>query len=204
MARRCAVPYVPIEVAATGPKVIDAAARCADQICFAVGADVSRLGKCMARARRSAQAAGRDPNRLRFGAFINCVVHPDPEVAREAIRGGLSTFARFSGVKGMSVEAAGTSTRRSSTNSASLARLATRPRVSWSFAISGSTSSGSCLVRATWILLWSFNRCRPSRERSHRWCRTFAEHTALNGTPIALASARTHKMEGASPAAESR
>jgi 5,10-methylenetetrahydromethanopterin reductase len=72
-----------------------------------VGADVSRLGKCMARGRRSAQAAGRDPNRLRFGAFINCVVHPDPEVAREAIRGGLSTFARFSGVKGMSVEVAG-------------------------------------------------------------------------------------------------
>jgi 5,10-methylenetetrahydromethanopterin reductase len=61
----------------------------------------------MARARQSARQAGRDPDRLRFGAYVNCVVHPDPEVAREAIRGGLATFARFSGVERMSVEAAG-------------------------------------------------------------------------------------------------
>ena len=35
----CEVPHVPIEVAATGPKVIDIAARLADRICFAVGAE---------------------------------------------------------------------------------------------------------------------------------------------------------------------
>lgn len=103
----CDVPRVPIEVSATGPKVIDVAARHADQICFAVGADVERLAASMARARKAAEAADRDPEDLRFGAFINCVVNPDPEVAREAIRGGLSTFARFSGVEGMNVDAAG-------------------------------------------------------------------------------------------------
>ena len=91
---------VPIEVAATGPKVIDIAARRADRICFAVGADPDRLTGCIDRARRSAMEAGRDPQTLRLGAYLNCVIHPDREVAREAIRGGLSVFAHFSGFPG--------------------------------------------------------------------------------------------------------
>ena len=103
----CDAPRVPIEVAATGPKVIDVAARHADRICFAVGADPERLRRSIRRARTAAEAAGRDPEFLRFGAYINCVVHPDVERAREAIRGGLSSFARFSGVHGMNVDAAG-------------------------------------------------------------------------------------------------
>jgi 5,10-methylenetetrahydromethanopterin reductase len=99
------VPPVPIEVAATGPKVIDIAARRADRICFAVGADTERLGECIDRARSTAEAAGRDPKALRFGAFINCVIHEDPAIAREAIRGGLSVFAHFSGFEGMDIDA---------------------------------------------------------------------------------------------------
>jgi 5,10-methylenetetrahydromethanopterin reductase len=100
----CDVPRVPIEVAATGPKVIEIAARRADRICFAVGADTERLGDCIARARKAAEAAGRDPDALRYGAFVNCVIHADREVAREAIRGGLSVFAHFSGFQGMDIE----------------------------------------------------------------------------------------------------
>ena len=107
----CEVPHVPIEVAATGPKVIDIAARRADRICFAVGADTERLGECIARARNTAEAAGRDPDSLRFGAFVNCVIHDDPEVAREAIRGGLSVFAHFSGFAGMDIESLPEGTR---------------------------------------------------------------------------------------------
>ena len=45
----------------------------------------------------------RDPDMLRFGAYINCVINPDREVAREAIRGGLSVFAHFSGFHGMDI-----------------------------------------------------------------------------------------------------
>jgi 5,10-methylenetetrahydromethanopterin reductase len=100
----CEVPRVPIEVAATGPKVIDIAARRADRICFAVGADIERLGECIARARRAAEAADRDPDSLRYGAFVNCVIHPEREVAREAIRGGLSVFAHFSGFQGLDID----------------------------------------------------------------------------------------------------
>ena len=98
------IPPVPIEVAATGPKVIEIAARRADRICFAVGADTERLGECIAHARRAAEAADRDPDALRFGAYLNCVINPDREVAREAIRGGLSVFAHFSGFRGMDIE----------------------------------------------------------------------------------------------------
>ena len=105
------VPKVPIEVAATGPKVIEIAARRADRICFAVGADTERLGECIAQARRAAEAADRDPDALRFGAYLNCVINPDRDVAREAIRGGLSVFAHFSGFRGMDIESLPEGTR---------------------------------------------------------------------------------------------
>ena len=67
-------------------------------------ADPERLADCMAHARRCAEAAGRDPEALRFGAYVNCVIHEDRAVAREAIRGGLSVFAHFSGFQGMDID----------------------------------------------------------------------------------------------------
>ena len=98
------VPFVPIEVAATGPRVVEIAARRAERICFAVGADNERLADCIERAKAAADAAGRDPEALKFGAFINCVIHEDVAVAREGVRGGLSAFAHFSGFRGMDIE----------------------------------------------------------------------------------------------------
>ncbi|MGH7787342.1 MAG: LLM class flavin-dependent oxidoreductase [Candidatus Binatia bacterium] len=94
------VPPVPIEVAATGPRVIEVAARQADRICFAVGADPEHLAAALARARAAAAAAGRDPDALRYGAFINCVLHDEVGVARDALRGAVATFARFSAMRG--------------------------------------------------------------------------------------------------------
>lgn len=98
------VPHVPIEVSATGPKVIEMSSRLADRICFAVGADVPRLDECIGRARDGAAAAGRDPDTLRLGAYINCVVNDDPAVAREAVRGGVASFVHFSGFPGMKID----------------------------------------------------------------------------------------------------
>jgi 5,10-methylenetetrahydromethanopterin reductase len=106
------VPRVPIEVAATGPKVIEISARRADQICFAVGADVERIEACIGRARRAAEAADRDPAALRLGAYVNCVVHPDVAVAREGARGGLASFAHFSGFRGLDIESLPEGTRK--------------------------------------------------------------------------------------------
>jgi len=94
------VAKVPVEVTATGPRVIAAAARHADRIALAVGADPDHLRGALETARAAAQAAGRDPASLRYGAYVNCVVHPDRAVARNAMRGTAATFARFSAFAG--------------------------------------------------------------------------------------------------------
>jgi 5,10-methylenetetrahydromethanopterin reductase len=98
------VPKVPLEIAATGPKVIALAARHAERIAFAVGADPEHLRWALATARDAARAAGRDPATLRFGAFVNCVVHSDRAVARAAVRGTVATFARFSSIAGAPID----------------------------------------------------------------------------------------------------
>jgi 5,10-methylenetetrahydromethanopterin reductase len=101
---RVKVPKVPVEVAATGRKVIEVAARHADSICFAVGANPDHLADVLSHAQAAARAAGRDPGALRYGAFINCVVHDDVRVARDAVRGSIATFARFSSFMGSRIE----------------------------------------------------------------------------------------------------
>jgi 5,10-methylenetetrahydromethanopterin reductase len=102
---RVNVAKVPVEVAATGPRVIELAARHADRICLAVGADPAHLATALHRARDAARAAGRDPDALRYGAFVNCVIHDDVGVARNAVRGAVASFARFSSMRGSRLEA---------------------------------------------------------------------------------------------------
>jgi 5,10-methylenetetrahydromethanopterin reductase len=94
----------PIDVAATGPKVIGVAARHADRITFALGARPERIAEARELARKEAAAAGRDPSALRFGAYINCVINPDRAIARNAARGTVSVVAHFSGFRGMELD----------------------------------------------------------------------------------------------------
>ena len=91
-------PKVPVEVAATGRRVIGIAARHADRILFALGAEPKRVSWGIETARRAAEAAGRDSDALRYGAFVNLVCHDDPAVGRGLSRPGTSVFARFSGM----------------------------------------------------------------------------------------------------------
>ena len=91
---------VPVDVAATGPKVIALGALLADRLTFAVGADLSRIAWAIDLARKTRADAGLDPDGMSFGAYVNCVVHPDPDVARELGEGGLASFARFSVMHG--------------------------------------------------------------------------------------------------------
>jgi 5,10-methylenetetrahydromethanopterin reductase len=95
-----ALPKVPLEVAATGPRVIALAGRLADRVMFTLGAVPERIVWGMDAARAAAVAAGRDPAELKFGAYVNLVCHPDRATARALIRGGLTTFARFSVMHG--------------------------------------------------------------------------------------------------------
>lgn len=87
---------VPVEVAATGPRIIAIAAIHAERVMFALGADPVRIRWGIGIARQAREAAGLEPDDIKFGAYVNCVCHPDPDHARELIKGQLTTFARFS------------------------------------------------------------------------------------------------------------
>jgi 5,10-methylenetetrahydromethanopterin reductase len=98
------LPPVPIDVAATGPRVIELSAVIADRITFAVGANPERIRWGIEKARRARAAAGLAPDTLRFGAYVNVAPHPEVSVARELVRGGVGTFAHFSGMRGSSAD----------------------------------------------------------------------------------------------------
>ena len=90
-----------VDVAATGPRMIAAAATLADGVSFAVGADVERLQRGMEAARRARREAGLDPDTLMFGAYVQmAVTTPGDASAREAVRGLVLTHSRFSGFEG--------------------------------------------------------------------------------------------------------
>lgn len=84
---------VPVEVAATGPLTLEAAARHADRVLLAVGADPDR----MAWAADLVRSVNPD---VKLGTFVNIACHPDVDLARTLVSGGLSTFARFSVMHG--------------------------------------------------------------------------------------------------------
>ena len=93
------VPKVPVEVAATGPMVIAVAGRLADRVMFTLGAVDERLQWGMDAARAAREQAGL-LGEIAFGAYVNLVCHQDRGIARDLVRGGLTTFARFSVMHG--------------------------------------------------------------------------------------------------------
>jgi 5,10-methylenetetrahydromethanopterin reductase len=93
-------PKVPVEVTATGPKVLAMAALHADEVVLAVGAIPDRLRWAIAVAREAKERARGDPASLRFGAYLNVVVHGDRQQAYHLGEGGISLFTRFSAMHG--------------------------------------------------------------------------------------------------------
>jgi 5,10-methylenetetrahydromethanopterin reductase len=95
-------PKPPIDVSATGPRVIDVAARQADSVTFAVGADLNRLRERIERVKATRQAAGGDPATFTVGCYVPAAVatNGDRAKAREVIRGAVLRHARFSAFDG--------------------------------------------------------------------------------------------------------
>lgn len=94
------LPKVPLDVAASGPRVIELAATVADRVTFALGASVERLQWGIGLARAAREKAGLDPDTLGLGAYVNVAVHHDVQIARQLVAGGLSTLARFNVMHG--------------------------------------------------------------------------------------------------------
>ena len=67
---------------------------------LAVGADPDRVAWALDVARKAAVDAGRNPDDISFGAYVNVGCHPDVEVARGLISGGVAAFAHFSAMPG--------------------------------------------------------------------------------------------------------
>jgi 5,10-methylenetetrahydromethanopterin reductase len=97
---RCRRPKVPLDVAVSGPKMIEFAGRIAERVTLAVGADDERVAWALDLARAAAVAAGRDPASISFGAYVNVGCHPDLDAARALISGGVAAFAHFSSMPG--------------------------------------------------------------------------------------------------------
>src|SRR5258708_1324772 len=94
--RQTGLPKVPVDVAATGPKVIEIGAQLADWVTLSLGAQPERLRWGIETARQARLRAGLDPAGLSLGAYLNVVVHPNRERARTLARGLTSSFALFS------------------------------------------------------------------------------------------------------------
>lgn len=94
------MPKVPVEVSATGPRMIADAAIHADGVMLSVGADLERLRWGIDLVRSTRAKAGLDPNGIPVGAWVNVVAHPDIEIARQLASGWTSVFARFAVMHG--------------------------------------------------------------------------------------------------------
>ncbi|GGC04829.1 LLM class F420-dependent oxidoreductase [Novosphingobium endophyticum] len=89
---------VPLDVAATGPKVIAMAARIAERVTFSIGADVERVDWALGIARAASAEA------VSYGAQVIVVCHPDDGAALEVAMSMAPALARFQVMQG---EAAG-------------------------------------------------------------------------------------------------
>jgi 5,10-methylenetetrahydromethanopterin reductase len=89
------LPKVPLDVAATGPKVIEMAAPIAERVTFSVGAIPERIGWAIDRARAARRQQGLSDAAVSYGAQIIVVCHPDIDAVRELATSFVAPLARF-------------------------------------------------------------------------------------------------------------
>ncbi|ODU07661.1 MAG: hypothetical protein ABS81_00790 [Pseudonocardia sp. SCN 72-86] len=97
------VPRVPVDVYASGPKIIRMAVAHADRITLAVGADLDRLRWARDIALAEAERIGRTFAPGELGALVNISVDESPEKALAKAAGRLAVVMRFSAMHGKAV-----------------------------------------------------------------------------------------------------
>jgi 5,10-methylenetetrahydromethanopterin reductase len=95
---KAGLPKVPVDVAATGPRMISMGARCAERVTVNVGAIPLRVEWALALARQHAEEGRQLLSPLSLGAYLVVAVHPDASVAKDLARGPLAAYAHFSGM----------------------------------------------------------------------------------------------------------
>jgi 5,10-methylenetetrahydromethanopterin reductase len=91
------LPKVPMDVAATGPKVIAMSARIAERVTFSVGAEVERIHWALGVAREN------EPRPRSYGAQVVVVCHPDADTAMATAMHMAPPLARFQVIQGKTV-----------------------------------------------------------------------------------------------------
>jgi 5,10-methylenetetrahydromethanopterin reductase len=97
---RCKQAKVPLDIAASGPRMLEFAGSIAERVTLAVGADSDRIAWAIDLVRKAAADAGRDPSEISLGAYVNVGCHPDLDAARGLISGSVAAFAHFSSMPG--------------------------------------------------------------------------------------------------------
>jgi 5,10-methylenetetrahydromethanopterin reductase len=92
------LPKVPLDVAATGPKVIEMGARIAERVTFSVGAEPERMAWALDTAR-----AAQGSRAVSYGAQLVVVCHPDADTAMEVAMHMAPPLARFQVIQGKTV-----------------------------------------------------------------------------------------------------
>jgi 5,10-methylenetetrahydromethanopterin reductase len=90
----------PIEIFATGPRVLGVAGRWADRVSLGLGADARRLEWAIATAQAARADAGLDPATLSAAAVISIGVSDDLDRARGAVANMVASAARFAVISG--------------------------------------------------------------------------------------------------------
>ena len=94
------IPPVPIEIFATGPRVIAVGGRLADRVSLALGADVTRLGWAIDIARCARADAGLDIAGLSLGAVVPIGVADEISRARRSVVNMVASAGRFAVISG--------------------------------------------------------------------------------------------------------
>jgi 5,10-methylenetetrahydromethanopterin reductase len=89
------LPKVPLDVMATGPKVIDLAATVAERVTFSVGAIPERIGWALNLARAARVRCGLADAGVSCGALVIVVCHTNAEAARAYAAGFVAPLARY-------------------------------------------------------------------------------------------------------------
>ena len=90
---------VPLDLVGTGPRVLGIAARHADRVTTAVGADPERVGWALGVARAAREAAG-VTRPVSFGAWVPVAVTDDAAAGRQMLSGTATSMARFTAMYG--------------------------------------------------------------------------------------------------------
>jgi 5,10-methylenetetrahydromethanopterin reductase len=91
---------VPLDVAATGPKVIEMSAPIAERLTFSVGAMPERLQWAMDLADAARRRKGLSGDAISYGAQIVLICHTDPDAMRTLANAFVPPLARFQVIQG--------------------------------------------------------------------------------------------------------